>query len=61
MTIDERTEKLAERHAAVAVSLDLMSDQIQAQKVLVNSVVEGIEGLVAVAKCHESRLSDFEG
>jgi hypothetical protein len=38
----------------------LMSHQIQAQKLVVDSVVEGIKGLVVIARSHESRLSDLE-
>jgi hypothetical protein len=66
-TIDERLEKLTERHEALAQTLELESLNIAATRalvdktvVLVNLMIEGINGLTGIVKSHEERISGLE-
>ena len=68
MTVDERIERLTERHEALAQSVEslLLSSQEQGRnidKLLVASEKDGehIRGLARIAEIHEQRLTDIEG
>ncbi len=61
MTIDERLEKLTERHEALTQTVELIAAM---QKDLTRSVQEDgehIRALVRIAEIHERRLTDVEG
>jgi hypothetical protein len=60
MTIDERLEKLAERHEALTQTGELLARQTQTTEVLVREIVKGIHDLVTVVRSHEQRISNFE-
>ena len=74
MTIDERLEKLTERHEALAQSMELThrdiqdllqttkahSEQIQRHTEHLKTDAEHIRALVRIAEIHEHRLSDLE-
>jgi hypothetical protein len=65
MTIDERIEKLTERHEALAQAVGLMG-QITGQRIndvitAINKDAENIRALVRIAEMHEHRLTDLEG
>jgi archaellum component FlaC len=65
MTIDERIEKLTERHEALAQAVELMG-QITGQRIndvitAINKDAENIRALVRIAEMHEHRLTDLEG
>ncbi len=67
MTIEERLDKLTERHEALAQTLELESLNIAATRalvdktvVLVQAMVDGINGLTAIVKSHEARISGLE-
>ncbi len=68
MNIDERLEKLAERHEALAQSVELLSLEgratdvrLQKLELIVREVTGGIRDLVSVVRSHEQRLSKIEG
>ncbi len=74
MTIDERIEKLAERHEALAQSveslslnvrqqsqnIDKLSLDVQQQTQNVDKLVGVMADLIQVARLHERRISDLE-
>jgi hypothetical protein len=60
MTIDERLEKLVERHEALAQSVELMAIGNRVTETLVREMVKGINDLVSVVRNHEQRLGKLE-
>jgi archaellum component FlaC len=67
MTIDERLERLTERHEALAQSLELLSHEVretraaaEALVVAVQTDAENIRALARIAEIHERRLTDLE-
>ena len=72
MTIDERLERLAERHEALAQSLELMQ-HIQREEqarweerwnqitTAIAQDAENIRGLARIAELHHERISRLEG
>jgi archaellum component FlaC len=68
MTIDERLEKLTERHEALAQSMELTHRDIQQllettrlHSEQLKTDAEHIRAVVRIAEIHEHRLSDLEG
>jgi hypothetical protein len=68
MNIDERLEKLVERHEALAQTVGLIAMQTQQNAVeiqsltpLIRDMSAGISGLTAIARSHERRLANLEG
>ena len=72
MNIDERLEKLAERHEALSQSLELMahmhnelergtSEQIRQLTAAINADAENIRALARIAEIPERRLTGLEG
>ena len=67
MTIDERLERLTERHEALAQSLELLTHEVretraaaEALVVAVQTDAENIRALARIAAIHEHRLTDLE-
>jgi prefoldin subunit 5 len=60
MNIDERLEKLTERHEALTQSAELITHDIRTLGILVKEIAGGIRDLVAVARSHEQRISRLE-
>ena len=64
MDIDQRLERLVERHEALAQSVELMVHehrQYEAKnQTLLLQMMEGINALVRIANSHEQRISDLE-
>ena len=66
-TIDERLDRLTERHEALAQSLELLvhetqklaESQVKTEK-LVAEVVESINSLARIAHAHENRITHLE-
>jgi hypothetical protein len=54
MTVDERIEKLAERHEVLAQSIELLVTAVRQDS-------ENIRALARIAEIHEHRLTDLEG
>jgi len=61
MNIDERLEKLTERHEALTMNLELVSRDIQDLKIAAQQDGENIRGLARIAEIHERRLTHLEG
>jgi hypothetical protein len=54
MTIDERLEKLTERHEALTMNLELLHRDVQQDS-------ENIRAFARIAEIHEKRLTQIEG
>jgi archaellum component FlaC len=61
MTIDERLEKLTERHEALTQSVELLHRDVQGLYALVQQDSENIRALARIAEIHEKRLTGIEG
>lgn len=72
MTIDERLEKLTERHEALTQTVELMAaenrdrdqrfgNQMDRMGNQMDQVMEGLARLLHVAEIHERRLERLEG
>ena len=61
MTIDERLEKLTERHEALTVNLELLHRDVQDLKAVAQQDGENIRALARIAEIHEKRLTEIEG
>jgi len=61
MTIDERLEKLAERHEALTQTVEMLTHDIQNLKVVAQQDGENIRALARIAEIHERRLTGIEG
>ena len=67
MTIDERLEKLTERHEALTQTVELTArmqqkseEAQQKNEVLLGHVLESIDSLARIAHAHEKRIADIE-
>jgi hypothetical protein len=56
MTLDERLERLAERHEALTQSVELMAIENRQRDRRLGEIMEGIASLLHVAEIHEQRL-----
>lgn len=61
MNIDERLEKLVERHEALTQSVEMLTSDLRDLKTLVNDIAEGTARLLHVVQVHEQRLDRLEG
>jgi len=61
MTIDERLEKLTERHEALTQTVELIAAMQLALTRDVQQDSENIRALVRIAEIHERRLTGIEG
>jgi archaellum component FlaC len=67
MTIDERLERLTERHEALTQSVELLTadnrqiaEENKKRDSRLTQLMEGIAQLVHVAEIHEQRISNLE-
>jgi hypothetical protein len=67
MTIDERLERLADRHEALAQSVEMLvvatrenTENIRKLVEVSNKDAEAIRALARIAESHERRLTDLE-
>ncbi len=60
MTIDERIERLAERHEALTQSVELIHHEIEALAKNAITLHDSIKSLEHIAEIHERRISDLE-
>ena len=64
MTIDERLDRLTERHEALTQSVELMAhtqeENYKKNQVLMAQVIESIDSLARIAHAHEQRISRLE-
>jgi len=61
MNIDERLEKLVERHEALTQTVELMAHENRERDRRMDQIMEGIAALLHIAEIHERRLRDLEG
>jgi hypothetical protein len=65
MTIDERLEKLTERHEALTQTVELMAAENQAGfarlEKIVGQMARSIDTLARVVELHEHRIDTLEG
>ncbi len=61
MSIDERLEKLAERHEALTYTVELLTRDIAELRELARQDGQNIRSLARIAEIHERRLPDLEG
>ena len=68
MTIDERLEKLAQRHEALTQTVELMAREMQdmkssieGMKGYISDIAEGTARLLHIAQIHEHRITRLEG
>ena len=60
MTLDERLERLAERHEALTQSVELMAMENRQRDRRLTEIMEGIASLLHVAEIHEQRLDQHD-
>jgi hypothetical protein len=60
MTIDERLEKLTERHEALTQAVELMAAENRDRDRRMGDLMEGIARLLHVAEIHEHRIERLE-
>ena len=68
MTIDERLEKLTERHEALTLTVELiaamqrdLTRDVQGLRTVTQQDGENIRALARIAEIHERRLTELEG
>jgi archaellum component FlaC len=68
MTIDERLERLTERHEALTLTVELIAGMqrdltrdVQQLSKATEQDAENIRALARIAEIHERRLTDLEG
>lgn len=60
MTIDERLERLTERHEALTPTLEHLARQGEEQNSRIDRLIGGMELLVEVVREHEHRVDGLE-
>ena len=60
MTIDERLERLAERHEVLTQAVDLLAAMLQQNERRMAQVLDAINRLANIAEAHDVRLDDHE-
>ncbi|HUE21607.1 MAG TPA: hypothetical protein VMQ86_07995 [Bryobacteraceae bacterium] len=60
VTIDERLEKLTERHEALTQAVDLLAAMYQQNERRLTQVLDAINRLANIAEAHDVRLDDHE-
>jgi archaellum component FlaC len=60
MDIDERLERLTQRHEALTQTVELLTKDLSDMKVLVSDIAEGTARLLHVAEIHEKRIGRLE-
>lgn len=61
MNVDERLEKLVERHEALTQSVEMLTADVRELKTLVNEIAEGTARLLHTVQIHDQRLDRLEG
>ena len=60
MDIDQRLEKLTERHEALTQTVELIAHMQQQNEVLLGHVLESVDSLARIAHAHEHRITGLE-
>ena len=61
MTIDERLDRLTERHEALTQTVEILVAENRQRDRRLGEIMEGLARLVHVAEIHEHRISRLEG
>jgi hypothetical protein len=61
VTIDERLERLTERHEALTQTVELMVAENRERDRRMTEIMEAIARLLHVAQIHEQRIERLEG
>jgi transcription elongation factor len=61
MTIDERLQKLTERHEALTQTVELMAREMQGMQSFVKDIADSTARLLHIAQIHEHRITRLEG
>jgi len=61
MTIEQRLERLAERHEALTQTVEIIAAMQRENERLAGRVIRVIEKLSKIAESHERRLNNLEG
>lgn len=61
MTLDQRLDRLTERHEALTQSVELLVHSQRKNEEMLAHVIESIDSLSRIAHLHEHRISDLEG
>ena len=60
MDIDQRLDKLTERHEALTQTVELSTHMQQKNEVLTAHVIESVDSLARIAHAHENRNTGVE-
>jgi uncharacterized 2Fe-2S/4Fe-4S cluster protein (DUF4445 family) len=61
MTIDERLDRLVDRHEALAQSVELLTKDVRELGKYVSDIAAGTARLLHIAEIHEKRITRLEG
>jgi archaellum component FlaC len=61
MTIDERIERLTERHEALAQTVESLGIDIRDLKEVAAKSLDSVNALLRIAESHERRITSLEG
>jgi len=61
MSIDERLDRLTERHEALTMNGELISKDIETLTIIAARDGENIRALSRIAEMHERRVTELEG
>jgi archaellum component FlaC len=60
MTIDERLEKLTERHEALTQTVELIARELRESRTFMQDIAEATARLLHIAQIHEHRITKLE-
>ena len=61
MTIDERLERLTERHEALTQAVEILARTTHEHSQQITEIMEAAARLLHIAQIHEQRLTRLEG
>jgi archaellum component FlaC len=61
MTIDERLDRLTERHEALTQTVELLTRDLQSVRDFSRDIAEGTARLLHIAQIREHRITRLEG
>lgn len=61
MTIEERLEKLTERHEALTQTVEVVTGMQRENEKIFASIATSIQNLFLIVQSHDRRLTDLEG
>jgi len=60
MNIDQRLDRLTERHEALTQSVELIAHQTAANAAAIEALTKDVNALVQIATAHENRIDRLE-